>query len=147
MLSFKPTFLSPLSLSSRGSSVVLHHKGAIRVVSSALLRLSIFLPAILIPACASSSPAQTETCATRTQVKGAVTPQETDPDLPVSVQEALGRRGSAVACYRVGGTECSSACMGPFDRGPHCPHYLQHSLAPGQITGRETASPINRKLG
>ena len=26
---------------------------------------------------------------TRTQEKGAVTPQETDPDLPVSVQEAL----------------------------------------------------------
>ena len=26
---------------------------------------------------------------TRTQVKGAVTPQETEPDLPVSVQESL----------------------------------------------------------
>ena len=26
---------------------------------------------------------------TRTQKKGAVTPQETDPDLPVSVQESL----------------------------------------------------------
>ena len=26
---------------------------------------------------------------TRTQEKGAVTPQETDPDLPVSVQESL----------------------------------------------------------
>ena len=26
---------------------------------------------------------------TRTQEKGAVTPKETDPDLPVSVQEAL----------------------------------------------------------
>ena len=25
------------------------------------------------------------------------------------------RRGSAVACCRVGGTECSSACMGPFE--------------------------------
>ena len=56
MLSFKPTFslctftfikrlLSSSSLS------------AIRVVSSAYLRLLIFLPAILIPACASSSPA------------------------------------------------------------------------------------------
>ena len=39
-------FHSPLSLSS-----------AIRVVSSAYLRLLIFLPAILTPACASSSPA------------------------------------------------------------------------------------------
>ena len=48
-------FHSPLSLSSRGSSVL--HFSAIRVVSSAYLRLVIFFPAILIPACASSSPA------------------------------------------------------------------------------------------
>ena len=55
MLNFKPTF----SLSSftfikrlfRSSSLY-----AIRVVSSAYLRWLIFLPAILIPACASSSP-------------------------------------------------------------------------------------------
>ena len=56
MLSFKPTFsLSTFTfikmlLSSSSLS-------AIRVVSSAYLRLLIFLPAILIPACASSSPA------------------------------------------------------------------------------------------
>ena len=56
MLDFKPTF----SLSSftfinrlfRSSSLY-----AIRVVSSAYLRLLIFLQAVLIPACASSSPA------------------------------------------------------------------------------------------
>ena len=54
MLRFKQLFHSPLSLSSRGS-LVLH--SAIRVVSSAYLRLLIFLPAILIAACASSSPA------------------------------------------------------------------------------------------
>ena len=47
-------FHSPLSLSSRGYLVPL---SAIRVVSPAHLRLLIFLPAILIPACASSSPA------------------------------------------------------------------------------------------
>ena len=47
-------FHSPLSLSSRGSSSSL---SAIRVVSSAYLRLLIFLPAILVPACVSSSPA------------------------------------------------------------------------------------------
>ena len=47
-------FLSRFSLSSRlfSSSLL----SAIRVVSSAYLRLLIFLPAILIPACASSSP-------------------------------------------------------------------------------------------
>ena len=55
-LSFKPTFslssftfIKRLFISSSLSSV--------RVVSSAYLRLLIFLPAILIPACASSSPA------------------------------------------------------------------------------------------
>ena len=48
-------FHSPLSLSSRGSfsSSLL----TISVVSSAYLKLLVFLPAILIPACASSSPA------------------------------------------------------------------------------------------
>ena len=55
MLRFKPLFHSPLSLSSRGSLVLLY--SAIRVVSSVYLRLLIFLPAILIPACASSRPA------------------------------------------------------------------------------------------
>ena len=56
MLSYKPAFSSPLSVSSRDSLVPLCFS-AIRVVSSKYLRLLIFLPAILIPACASSSPA------------------------------------------------------------------------------------------
>ena len=56
MLSFKPTFsLSSFTFIKRLlSSSSLY---AIRVVSSAHLRLLLFLPAILIPACASSSPA------------------------------------------------------------------------------------------
>src|SRR5574339_89417 len=56
MLSFKPTFsLSTFIFIKRllSSSSL----SAIRVVSSAYLRLLIFLPAILIPACISSSPA------------------------------------------------------------------------------------------
>ena len=36
-----------------------------------------------------SGRAQTNLVRTRTQEKGAVTPQETDPDLPMSVQESL----------------------------------------------------------
>ena len=55
MLSFKPTFsLSSFTFIKRlfSSSSV----SALRVVSSAYLRLLVFLPAILIPACASSSP-------------------------------------------------------------------------------------------
>ena len=56
MLSFKPAFsLSSFAFIKRlFSSFSL---SAIRVVSSAYLRLLIFLPAILIPVCASSSPA------------------------------------------------------------------------------------------
>ena len=55
MLSFKPTFsFSSFTFIKRLFSSSL---SAIRVVSSAYLRLLIFLPAILIPACASSSPA------------------------------------------------------------------------------------------
>ena len=56
MLSFKPTFsLSTFTFIKRllSSSSL----SAIRVVSSAYLRLLIFLPAILISACVSSSPA------------------------------------------------------------------------------------------
>jgi len=56
MLTFKPTFsLSSFTLIKRLFSSSLLY--AIRVVSSAYLRLLIFLPAILMPACASSSPA------------------------------------------------------------------------------------------
>ena len=55
MLSFKPTFsLSFTFIKRLFSSSSL---SAIRVVSSAYLRLLIFLPVTLIPACASSSPA------------------------------------------------------------------------------------------
>ena len=56
MLSFKPAFsLSSFNLIKRLFSSYL--LSAIRVVSSAYLRLLIFLPEILIPACNSSSPA------------------------------------------------------------------------------------------
>ena len=56
ILSFKPTF----SLSSFTYIKKLFSSSslsAIRVVSSAYLRLLLFLPAVLIPACSSSSPA------------------------------------------------------------------------------------------
>ena len=56
MLSFKPTCsLSSFTFIKR--LVSYSSLSAIRVVSSAYLRLLIFLPAILIPVCASSSPA------------------------------------------------------------------------------------------
>ena len=58
VLSIKPAFHSPLLLSSRGSLVPLHFLPlSSRVMSFVYLRLLIFLPAISIPACASSSQA------------------------------------------------------------------------------------------
>ena len=56
MLSFKPTF-SLYSFTFVKRLFSFSSLSAIRVVSSAYLRLLIFLPAILIPACASSRPA------------------------------------------------------------------------------------------
>ena len=55
---------------------------------------------------------------TRTQEKGTVTPQKTDPYLSVSVQESLEEAWVGGSRCRVRGTECGSACMGPFEGGP-----------------------------
>ena len=87
--------------------------------------------------------AQTKPCVhTRTQEKGAVTPQETEPGLPVSVQEPLAEMWVAVACCRLTGTECSSACMGPCEEDHH-----HHSLVSGQTTGREHSPIHQQKIG
>ena len=83
---------------------------------------------------------------TSTQEKGAMTPQETDPDLPISVQESPVGCGLAVACWRVAGTECSSVGMG-FEGGHHYLHYRHHSLASGQRTGREHSPAHQQKIG
>ena len=42
-----------------------------------------------------------------------------------------------VACCRVSGAECSSVYMGHFEGGDQYLHYLHHSSASGQTTGRE----------
>ena len=34
-----------------------------------------------------------------------------------------------VACFSVGSTECSRACMGPFEGSHHFLHYLHHSFS------------------
>ena len=75
-----------------------------------------------------SGRAQRNLVCTRTQEKGAVTPQETVRDLPVDVWESQVECGSVAACCTVGDTECSSSCMGSFEGGHHYLHYLHHSL-------------------
>ena len=62
--------------------------------------------------------------------------------VPRSLQ---GRHGSVVACCRVGVTECSSACVGPFEGGRHFLHYLHHSLVSDQTTGREHRAAHQQK--
>ena len=89
---------------------------------------------------------------TKTQEKGAVTPQKTDPDLPVSVQEspAEARCESTLACLRSGALNTTvlgvlgHAGISQFEGGPH---YPCHSLASGQTKGGNTATHISRKLG
>ena len=64
------------------------------------------------------------------------------------VSKSLWRRcGSMVACCRVGGTEWGSMCMAPFEGGHHYLHYLHHSLASGQTTGREHSPAHQQKSG
>ena len=48
-----------------------------------------------------------------------MTPQKTDSDLPVSVQESLAEVWVGSGLFRVGGTEYSSVCVGPFEEGCH----------------------------
>ena len=90
--------------------------------------------------------AQTELVCTRTQEKGAGTPQGTDPDLPMGVQESLVEAWVGGGLLQGWGTECSSACLGPFEGGLHYLHYLHHSMPQGKQQGGNTAPPINRKL-
>ena len=79
---------------------------------------------------------------TRTQEKGEVIPQETNPDLPVSVQESLAEAQIGSGWCRVGGTECGSVSMGPFEGG--C-NYLHTSTI--QTTGREHSLAHQQKIG
>ena len=56
------------------------------------------------------------------------------------------RHELAVACCRVRGTECGSACMGHFEGGHHYLHYLHHSLVSGQTTGKEHSLAHRQKV-
>ena len=76
-----------------------------------------------------------------------MTPQETDPDKPMSVQESpvvLWFHGDLLQAWR---HECSSVFMGPFEGGWGYLHYLHQVMtcASGQATGREHSHP--QKIG
>ena len=57
------------------------------------------------------------------------------------------RRRSALACSRVGGTECGNACTWPVEGGCYYLHYLHHSLISGQTTVREHSPAHQQKTG
>ena len=59
----------------------------------------------------------------------------------------LQRHGSAVACCRVRGFDCGSACMGPFEGGFHYLHYLHHSVVSDQTTGRKHTPGPQQNIG
>ena len=82
---------------------------------------------------------------TRAQEEGAVTLQEIEPDLPVSVQESLAWVGGGL--LQGWGTECGSACTGAFEEGCHYLHYFHHSLVSGQTTGRDHSPTHQQKIG
>ena len=91
--------------------------------------------------------AQTYLVCTRTQKTGAVTLKETDPDLPVSVQDSLVAEGVSGGLLQGWDTERSNACIGPREGGPRYLHCLHHSLASGQTTGREHSPTHQQKIG
>ena len=75
---------------------------------------------------------------TRSQEIGAVSPQETGPDFPVSVQESLVEARVDSGLLRGPGTEYNSVCTSPFE-GHHYHSYPYHSLP--QAKNRERTQP------
>ena len=94
---------------------------------------------------------------TRTQEKGVVTPQEAEPDLPLSVQECPGDSGRGMGQQwpatgsRALNTKVLGAAGGagksPFEGGCHYNQYPYHSLASHQNTGREHSPSHQQKIG
>ena len=72
--------------------------------------------------------------------------QETDLDLPMSVQESLVVEWLVVPCCGVGVTDCSSTCLGPSEEGHLI--FITSIIVWPQLKkqGGNTALPCNRKL-
>ena len=82
----------------------------------------------------------------RTQRKGDMTPQETDPDLPGSVQESLQRRGS---WWPAAGLGALSAAVHAWDLLKEVTViFITSTIVWPQVKqqGGSTALPLNRNL-
>ena len=75
------------------------------------------------------------TLCTRTQEKGAVTSPRDWPRLACSVQESPVEAWAGGALCRVGGTECSSTCMGSFEGSHH--YFITSTIVWSQVISRE----------
>ena len=84
---------------------------------------------------------------TRIQEKGAVTAQETDPDLPIHVQKSPMEVCVSGGQMQRWGIECSSAFMGLFEGGHHSLPYLHYSWVSDQTTGRKHSPTHQQKIG
>ena len=73
-------------------------------------------------------------------------PQETDPDLPVRVQESLAEAWAHTGLLQGRGTEYDSACTRPSEGGRHYLHQPHHNLVSGQITGRKHSPAHQQKI-
>ena len=75
-----------------------------------------------------------------------MTPQETDPDLPMSVQESLAEVWIGSGLLQGWDTECSSAFTGPFKEVTII--FITSTIVWSQVKqqGRNTALTINRKV-
>ena len=76
-----------------------------------------------------------------------MTPQEIDPGLPMSFQDFPVEVWVSGGLLQGRGTECGSACMGPFEGGRHYLHYPHHCLVSGQTTGKEHSPVHQQKVG
>ena len=85
------------------------------------------------------------TLCTRTQEKAVVTPQETDPDLPVSVGESPADAWVRGGLRKGWSIEYSSTYMGSFEGSHHYLHCLHHSLVPSKQQGG--SSTHQQKIG
>ena len=82
---------------------------------------------------------------TRSQEIGAVSPQETELYLPVSVQESLVEAWVNCGLLQSPGTEYNSVCTSPFE-GQHY-HNYPTTVCLGQTTGREHSPAHQQRVG
>ena len=73
--------------------------------------------------------------------------QETDPDMPMRVQESLAEMWVGSGQLQGQGHWGGTVCMGHFEGDRNYLHYLHHSLVSGQTTGREHSPTHQQKIG